>query len=111
MPYVERDAAGRIVRVAEQPTATALEFLEIDHSELRDFLERTARSSELLENLQATDADFVRVVEDLIELLCGKGLIAMAELPDAVRTKLDARAALRRRYRENPLIGFDDDVI
>jgi len=111
VPYVERDPGGRIVRVAAQPAATALEFLEIDHAELRDFLERTARSSELLENLQATDADFVRVVEDLIELLCGKGVIAVEELPDAVRSKLDARAALRRRYRENPLLGFDDDVI
>jgi len=111
VPYVERDAGGQIVRVAEQPTAAALEFLEIDAAELRDFLERTTRAGELLESLQATDADFVRVVEDLIELLCGKGLIAVEELPDAVRRKLDARAVLRRRYRENPLLGFDEDVI
>jgi hypothetical protein len=111
MPYIERDPAGRIVRVAEQPSATALEFIELDRPELRDYLERTARSSELLESLQATDADFVRVVEDLIELLTGKGLIAVEELPDAVRRKLDARAALRRGYRESPLLRFDDDVI
>ncbi len=111
MPFVQRDPAGNIAHVHDRPRDGALEFLDAEAPELRDFLVRTARSSELLENLQATDAEFVRVVEDLIELLAGKGVIAMEDLPEPVRRKLDARAALRRQYRENPLIGFDDDVI
>lgn len=111
MPFVQRDPAGNIAHVHDRPRDGALEFLDAEAPELRDFLVRTARSSELLEHLQATDAEFVRVVEDLIELLAGNGVIAMEDLPEPVRRKLDARAALRRQYRENPLIGFDDDVI
>ena len=111
MPFVQRDQAGHIAQIHERPHDGALEFLDAAAPELHDYLVRTARSSELLESLQATDADFVRVVEDLIELLTGKGLIAMEDLPEPVRRKLDARAALRRQYRENPLIRFDDDLI
>lgn len=41
------------------------------------------------------DLDFVRVVEDLVELLIKGGTIRMADLPEAARAKLRERRALR----------------
>lgn len=111
MPYVERDDTGAISRLREQPTATALEFLAPDHPEVQHFVARSARSTALLESLRETDADFVRVVEDLIDVLTAKGVIRDEDLPDPVRRKLEARAGLRRQYRDTPLLKFDDDVI
>lgn len=111
MPYVERDTTGRISHVSAQPTARALEFLDSDHPEVRQFVLQSVRSNELLDSLRETDSDFVRVVEDLIHILTAKGLIRHEELPEAVRRKLDARASLRRQYRDAPLLKFDDDVI
>ena len=111
MPYVERDGIGAISRLRDQPTTAALEFLAPDHPEVQNFVARSARSTALLESLRETDADFVRVVEDLIDLLTAKGVIRGEDLPDPVRRKLQARAELRRQYRDTPLLKFDDDVI
>lgn len=111
MPYVERDAGGAIRRLSERPGPNALEFLAPDSPELQAFVARTARSSELLESLRQTDADLVRVVEDLVDLLTAKGVIRPDELPEPVRRKLALRADLRRAYRDAPLLKFDDDVI
>ena len=117
MPYVERDSVGRIAALSEKPTSRALEFLDDGSPELRHFLSRTRtqadprQSQEALDTLRASDAELVRVVEDLIELLVRKRTIAIEELPVPVRRKMEARARLRERYRANPLLRFDDDTI
>ncbi|MBL8700309.1 MAG: hypothetical protein JNK67_18180 [Alphaproteobacteria bacterium] len=111
MPYVERDDRGAIARLRDQPTATALEFLAPDAAEVLAFVRRAAHATALLESLRGTDADLVRVVEDLVDLLATKGVIRTEELPEAVRRKLEARASLRRQYRDTPLLKFDDDIV
>jgi hypothetical protein len=117
MPYVERDSVGRIAALSEKPTGRALEFLDDGSPELRHFLSRTRpqadprQSQEALDSLRSSDAELVRVVEDLIELLVRKRTIAIEELPVPVRRKMEARARRRERYRANPLLRFDDDTI
>jgi hypothetical protein len=111
MPFVERDGTGRIVGASEQPTSAGLEFLDPDHPELRDFLNRSQRTTELRESLQASDVEFVRVLEDLIEVLVRRGVIALTDFPEPVRSKLEARGDLRRRYRESPLLDLREDLI
>ena len=78
MPYVERDSVGRIAALSEKPTSRALEFLDDGSPELRHFLSRARgqadprQAQEALDTLRASDADLVRVVEDLVELLVRK---------------------------------------
>ncbi|WP_051790584.1 hypothetical protein [Endozoicomonas montiporae] len=65
--------------------------------------------------MQAADADFIRVLEDVIDLLIDKSVIQFTELPDPVQNKL----LNRRRYREelrnnddrNNLISGEDESI
>ena len=86
MPYIKRDAAGQIEAVSQ----TALDgFEEIDdnHAELIDFA--SALSDNRLAN---TDLGFVRVVEDLIELLIKKNFILFTELPEPAQVKIAGAA-------------------
>ena len=111
MPFVERDPAGDIAALHDSPTARALEFLETDAPEIRHFLSKRLRADEALETLRASDGDFIRALEDLIDLLLKKGVIRIDELPRAVRAKLDQRATLRETFRASPLLKFDDDLV
>lgn len=63
-------------------------FLTADEIESREMAKASA-------DLTASDAGTVRVVEDLVEVLIAKGVIAKADLPEAARKKLDDRKALR----------------
>lgn len=45
--------------------------------------------------LAATDQDMLRIVEDLLDVLMAKGLIAQEDLPQVVRDKLANRKAKR----------------
>lgn len=45
------------------------------------------------------DADFIRVVEDLIDVLIQKGMLRITDLPPGAQRKLTARKDLRGRMR------------
>ena len=111
MPFVERDTDGEIAALHEAPTARALEFFENDAPEIRHFLSKRLRADQALETLRASDGDFIRALEDLIDLLLRKEVIRLEELPGPVRAKLDQRATLREAFRASPLLKFDDDLV
>lgn len=52
-------------------------------------------SAQALAALAATDQDMLRIVEDLVDVLMVKGLIAQEDLPQVVRDKLANRKAKR----------------
>ena len=47
------------------------------------------------EELAASDAGMIRIIEDLTETLIAKGVIAVADLPQFAQDKLNNRKALR----------------
>lgn len=49
------------------------------------------------EQLAATDASTIRLIEDLTDVLIGKGIIAATDLPQAAQDKLNNRKALRAK--------------
>lgn len=93
MPYVQRDARGRIESMHRQPQANAVEFLEFTDPELQAFLGQASEP----ENFERLDAGFVRVVEDLIDVLLAKNLITITDLPAEAQAKLFARKSFRER--------------
>jgi hypothetical protein len=58
--------------------------------------ERTVKDVATKLVLQRSDLDLVRVLEDLIEVLCAKGAIDLDDLPLGARNKIIQRRALRR---------------
>ena len=64
------------------------------------------------EQLSTSDAELVRVLEDLIEVLIANGTIRMTDLPPKALEKLTSRKQTRRKLNNSlNLIGDDEDSI
>ena len=64
------------------------------------------------EQLSTSDAELVRVLEDLIDVLIAHGTIRMTDLPPKALGKLTSRKQTRRKLNNSlNLIGDDEDSI
>lgn len=95
MPYVTRDETGRIVALTETPAAEGAEMLPPSDPELLDFLFRGAVPDEAARRFLLSDLALIRVVEDLIEVLVKKRIVALTDLPAPAQDKLLDRRSLR----------------
>lgn len=94
MPYVERNENGKVIGIyANAQPGYAEEFVDGDIE-----LDKTPEmeKAEKLAALDASDKDMARVAEDVIAALIEKELLTADDLPDPVKAKLAARAALRQ---------------
>ena len=106
--YIKRNAQGGIELVSREATPDCKEFLAPDSPELLDFLmEDEARRGQA--PFQASDLAFVRVLEDVIEVLMDKGVISFTDLPEPAQQKVMERQSLRRRLNGLSLMGGDDE--
>ncbi|MCR9103646.1 MAG: tryptophan synthase subunit beta like protein [Gammaproteobacteria bacterium] len=92
MVYVNRDDSGAITAVSQVADGHCTEPLSADDPQLRQFLLALEAGAGPLE---ASDQDFVRVLEDLVDLLIDKGVILFTELPDSAQEKIMKRQRLR----------------
>jgi hypothetical protein len=108
MLYVARDGEGRISELHPMPLGNANEALPADHPEVLQFIHERWRQNEL----DQLDRDFVRVIEDTIELLIAKDLILFTDLPAKVQEKLLRRKEVRqlKHYSGNFGSGGDDII-
>jgi hypothetical protein len=90
MPFIKRDSNRKIVAVS-QTDIDDFSFLEEANEELQVFLSGMM----LQEPMKETDLDFIRVVEDVIELLINKNIILFTDLPNAAQQKMLLRQQLR----------------
>lgn len=93
MPFVTRDPSGRIVALSEDPPSDGAEHLAAGHPEVLAFLFRDGDDPQA--RLFASDLALIRVVEDLVEVLVKKHVIALTDLPGAAQDKLMGRRSLR----------------
>jgi hypothetical protein len=56
------------------------------------------------------DADFVRVIEDVIDTLIARNIINITDLPGEAQAKLFARKSFRERAGRNALDLFGDSA-
>ena len=61
------------------------------------------------EKLVESDQALIRVVEDLIDTLIGKGVLHFTDLPEAAQSKLLDRRNLRRSVNALNLLQDEDD--
>jgi hypothetical protein len=96
MPFVKRDAAGRVTSLHREQDSQDLQYLPLDHPDVAGFLEpigerRSQRRGELLKS----DLDMIRVYEDLTDILISKNLVVLTDFPPAAQEKLLSRKRLR----------------
>ena len=107
MPYVRRDSQGQLASLHRQLEGGAEEFLPDDHAEVQAFVGRQAGTSP--QEFARLDADFVRVLEDVIDTLVSRNLINITDLPPEAQAKLFSRKGYRERASRNALQLFGDD--
>lgn len=107
MPYVKRDAQGRIVAVDLDP-GEGLAAVPSGATELLEFM----RSMGLDQNsLEQSDMRLVRVLEDLIDLLISRDVIRFTDLPQPAQEKLLERRSLRQSMGALNLLGGANETI
>lgn len=109
MPYVRRNAQGEVVSLHRHAEAGTSEFLPEDHGDVRAFVGGAPPSSSN-EGFARLDADFVRVLEDVIDTLVAKNLINITDLPPEAQAKLFSRKSFRERRSQNSLRLFGETV-
>ncbi|MFK0569736.1 hypothetical protein [Endozoicomonas sp.] len=97
MLYVLRDDNNQVCAVSDKLLSNEWKRADMEDEGLKLFLQNNPEIS--TEVMASYDADFIRVLEDVIDLLIDKQVIQFTEFPDAVQTKL----LNRRRYRDNLL--------
>ena len=101
MPYIVRDPQGAIESLHRDAPRAAAEALPADHPEVQAFLGSGHEFGRL-------DADFVRVIEDVVDTLIARHVINITDLPDQAQAKLLARKSYRERSARNALRLYED---
>lgn len=104
MPYVRRKADGTISSLHGDRTLEATEFIDSRHADIQAFLggEKTDPS-----DFSKLDAEFVRVIEDVIDTLIVKNVLNITDLPAEAQAKLFARKSFRERVSKSSLRLFE----
>jgi len=102
MPYVRRNALGQIDSLHRQGSPASQEYLPDEHPDVQAFVGRVAPSIDF----GRLDADFVRVIEDVIDTLIMKNVLNITDLPPEAQAKLFARKSFRERITRNSLRLF-----
>lgn len=100
MPYVQRDTAGQVVAIFAEPGPGHDEQLPAGHPDLAG-----------ADGFAHLDADLIRVIEDVVDVLIDRGLLRLTDLPLDAQRKLLTRKGARARLREGlDLLGSDDVI-
>jgi hypothetical protein len=106
MPYVRRNSAGLIDSLHRQPQGGG-EFLADDHPEVQAFVGHASGGAHGgNREFDRLDADFVRVLEDVIDTLIVKNVLNITDLPEQAQAKLLARKSFRERVSKSTLQLF-----
>jgi len=112
MPYVNRNQAGEIIQLLDEPSSADSQWLEMGSPEVSQFLQDPKHTEALKKSLLSSDVEMARVVEDLVDVLMEKQVFVFTELPEVAQQKLNARKKLREDVGSlNNLIGDEDDIL
>src|SRR6195952_4352552 len=106
MPFIRRNAEG-IIDSLHRHDAGGAEFLPDDPPDVRAFL--GTGSPAPAADFATLDADFIRVIEDVIDTLISRNVINITDLPLEAQTKLFGRKGYRERATKDSPKLFGDD--
>lgn len=110
MPYVIRDASGRISGMFDQAEVGIAEEIDANDPELLRFLtdHGLATPDSARQVLEESDRKMIRLVDDLIALMIEKDLIKFTDLPAAAGEKYLHRQVARKRLQ---IVVGEDDIL
>ncbi|MGM0782865.1 MAG: tryptophan synthase subunit beta like protein [Pseudomonadota bacterium] len=105
--YVKRNETGQIVQAAHEPSAECREFVPPCAPDLQAFMAEDEEFEGV--DLSKTDLGFIRVLEDLLDVLMDKGVISFTDLPEPAQQKVMERQSLRQRLNSVDLMQDEDE--
>jgi hypothetical protein len=109
--YARKDADGNIVALSRDPgdhADYAWSPLPDDAPEVSSFIGKLVGQEKSDDVLRDSDLSFVRVLEDVIDLLIERSVIRFTDLPLPAQTKLLQRRDRRRQQQGLQLFGGED---
>lgn len=106
MPYVKRNEQREIIALSEKSLEGFSELLAQDDPTIVKFIETLSGEQA---HMMESDLDFVRVLEDLIDVLVAKNYILFTDLPDIAQEKMRERQVLRGKLSSRLDLFSDDD--
>ncbi len=100
MRYVMRDDRGEIAAVFARPRNDGDEPIAMEDPELLAFVAGGDSETTLRSYLAGTDADLMRIVEDLVNVLIDRNMILLTDFPEGARRKLLKRKAIRDKLQD-----------
>jgi uncharacterized protein YwgA len=111
MPFIERNSNGKITTLFREAQYSGQEELPPSNEEVLAFLLENESDSETKAYLSKTDAEMVRIVEDLVDLLIQKNLILLTDLPAEAQKKLMSRKRIRAKFQTEDSLLIDESAI
>jgi hypothetical protein len=104
MPYVFRNSDDKIIGLSDEAPNGSAEELELSDPEVLEFLQHAKNE------LSSSDADTIRVIEDLVDVLIQKKLILLTDLPVPAQQKLTERQRIRNELNvlDNLMVDEED---
>lgn len=108
MRHVLRDSDGSIISVHRDPVPGS-QVLPVSHPEVQAFL----IAGEEARSFAGLDADLVRVLEDLIDVLIERNVLRITDLPGEAQQKLFERKHFRSSMQSKSLrlFGAEQDAM
>jgi len=95
MMFIRRDDAGQIVAVSRGPQTGFSPASDDDAVQVEGFLLALATNSDFLRS----DLQFIRVLDDLLEVMMEKNLLVFTDLPPEAQEKVMLRNQMRSLRR------------
>ncbi|MDX9746105.1 MAG: hypothetical protein WCX84_02720 [Syntrophales bacterium] len=110
MLYVERDKEGKIIALHNKPKHNATEQKKSIDQDILDFLEQNATNESWQTLLAISDMGFIRLLEDMVDLLIRKNVIIFTELPEKAQEKIMERKKIREKHASHSILTVDDII-
>lgn len=108
MPYVMRNADGRIISILSEWVEGCYEVPANDPA-LSAFLSAESPEERAKKELMESDLGIIRVLEDLIDVLIERGHIMFTDFPEMAQQKLLARRGLRQGFSYMDALFNEDE--
>ncbi len=106
--YITRDYQGKITGLSLDPTDLS-EKADPNDPELKAFLSQANPDMSASNQLRELDSASVRIIEDLVDVLIGRGVILFTDLPEQAQMRLLERKMLRKIVRKEKGLPDEDE--
>ena len=106
--YVKKDSNGEVIAISLEPSDGST-IADTSDPAVKAFLTKANLDISAGAQLRSSDADSVRIIEDLVDTLIARGVIRFTDLPNPAQERLLERKLLRKIMRKEEGLPDEDE--